>query len=91
MYIGRPSEWGNPFTNKPSKHAEFRVASLQEAIERYEEWVQEQPELMEMLPELKGKTLGCWCVRSKSHVTADDEPFICHGQVLAKLADALEE
>jgi len=78
VYIGRPSKWGNPFTHtrRPLKHAPFVVESREEAIEKYEEWLKEQPELMAALPELKGQTLGCWCV-----------PESCHGDVLARLAD----
>ncbi len=42
---------------------------------RYEQWVRSQPELIAALPELEGKTLGCWCA-----------PDACHGDVLARLA-----
>lgn len=48
-----------------------------EVIERYRAWIQTQPQLMARLPELRGKVLGCWC-----------KPDICHGDVLAELADA---
>lgn len=47
-----------------------------EVIERYRAWIQTQPHLMARLPELRGKVLGCWC-----------KPDICHGDVLAELAD----
>lgn len=47
-----------------------------EVIERYRAWIQTQPQLMARLPELRGKVLGCWC-----------KPDICHGDVLAELAD----
>lgn len=47
-----------------------------EVIERYRAWVQTQPQLMARLPELRGKILGCFC-----------KPDICHGDVLAELAD----
>lgn len=46
-------------------------------IARYERWLLTQPELLAQLPRLKGKTLGCWC-----------KPHACHGDVLARLADA---
>ena len=39
----------------------------------------EQPELLAALPELAGKTLGCWCA-----------PKACHGDVLARLAAELD-
>ena len=74
VYIGRPSCWGNPFSHKDNTLAEFKVSSVEEAIEKYEAWVRQQPGLMESLEELDGKVLGCWCF-----------PKPCHGDVLIKL------
>jgi hypothetical protein len=68
VYIGRPSKWGNPF-------AIGRDGTREQVIARYERWLLEQPELLAALPELAGKTLGCWCA-----------PRACHGDVLARLA-----
>lgn len=69
VYIGRPSKWGNPF--------EIGTDGDREAvIEKYREWIVQQPDLMAALPELRGNTLGCWCA-----------PKACHGDVLAELAD----
>lgn len=48
-----------------------------EVIAKYEAWVVTQPELLAALPELRGKRLGCFCA-----------PKSCHGDVLARLADA---
>lgn len=79
IYIGRGSKWGNPFTHKDGTIAQFKVSSRKEAIEKYEEWIKNQPDLMDSLHELKGKTLGCWC-----------KPQSCHGDVLKKLADSLD-
>lgn len=75
--IGRPSKWGNPFklTTGNRGNPEARAA----VIARFEKWIQTQPELLAALPELKGKRLGCYCA-----------PKPCHGDVLARLADALE-
>lgn len=74
--IGRPSKWGNPFTHITNKHtmAQTIVGSRQEAIEKYREWILQQPELINSLHELKGKTLGCWC-----------KPAACHGDILIEL------
>lgn len=68
--IGRPSKWGNPFVIG-------RDGTRDEVIARYEAWLLEQPELVDALAELAGKTLGCWCA-----------PRACHGDVLARLANA---
>lgn len=78
VYIGRPSKWGNPFTHIQDGKtlAQYVVGSREEAIEAYEVWLLRQPELLEQLRELTGKTLGCWC-----------HPKSCHGDVLVKLAN----
>jgi hypothetical protein len=77
VYIGRPSKWGNPFTHLSfGTIATHRVATREESISRYREWLQTQPELLAALPELRGKILGCWC-----------SPLDCHGDVLAELAN----
>lgn len=67
VYIGRPSKWGNPFVIGVD-------GDRDEVIEKYSRWVKTQPQLMAALPELKGKTLVCWC-----------KPQACHGDVLACL------
>ena len=77
VYIARPSKWGNPFSHKDNTLAQFKVASREEAIAKYAEWLLEQNHLLEVLKsELKGKILGCWC-----------SPKACHGDILAALAN----
>lgn len=78
VYIGRPSKWGNPFSHTGGKFGPANVGDRDEAVDAYEAWILTQPELLKSLPELKGKTLGCWCA-----------PKRCHGDVLARLADSL--
>jgi hypothetical protein len=68
VYIGRPSKWGNPFVIG-------RDGTRKEVIQKYEEWIRTQPELMEALPEIAGAVLGCWCSPKQQ----------CHGDVLIKL------
>lgn len=79
-YIGRGSDWGNPFTHKQDTKAEHIVGSRDEAVAAYREWIGTQPQLLARLHELKGKTLACYC-----------KPAACHGDILAELADALDE
>lgn len=81
VYIGRPSKWSNPFTHKQGTKAKWIVASVEEAIQKYVEWISEQNHLLADLHELKGKVLGCWC-KNKGN-----EP--CHGDILADLADSI--
>jgi len=54
VFIGRPSEWGNPFVKD-------RHGSRTEVIQKYRAWIVTQPRLMAKLPQLKGKILGCYC------------------------------
>ena len=60
--------------------ADFVVASRDEAIESYRDWILNQPQLLNDLHELKGKTLGCFC-----------KPKICHGDILVELVNGLGE
>lgn len=77
VYIGRPGPWGNPFSDKPKSRAEVKVDSREEAIACFEEWLRQNPEMVDRVKrELKGKVLGCWCA-----------PKPCHGDVLAKVAN----
>ena len=77
IYIGRPSKWGNPYSHKDDTIAEFKVKDRREAVQKFEEYLLGNEELMKSLNELKGKTLGCWC-----------KPASCHGDILKKYADA---
>ncbi len=54
VYVGRPSDWGNPFSIG-------KDGTREQVIEKYEAWLLEQPELLNRLHELKGKVLACWC------------------------------
>lgn len=76
VYIGRPSKWGNPYTHIKDKDtlAEFVVATREEAIEKYREYIENNAELLADLDELEGKVLGCWCY-----------PKSCHGEILMEL------
>jgi hypothetical protein len=76
VYIGRGSKWGNPYTSlsTPTK-AEMQVATREESIERYKQYLWNQIRkgviTKEMLLELDGKRLACYYA-----------PKSCHGDVL---------
>jgi hypothetical protein len=76
VYVGRGSKWGNPFSHKEGTLAKEIVANREEAIQKFEEYLLSNQELMNSLDELKGKVLGCWC-----------KPKSCHGDVLLKYAN----
>jgi hypothetical protein len=76
VYIGRPSFWGNPYSHKEGTTAEFKVETREEAVQKFEEYIQTRPDMLERLPQLLNLTLGCWCA-----------PQSCHGDILKKLAE----
>ena len=76
VYVGRGSKWGNPYSHKEGTLAEHVVGSRTEAIQKFEEYLLSNEELMASLPDLKGKTLGCWC-----------KPKSCHGDILLRYAN----
>jgi hypothetical protein len=82
---GRGSIWGNPFSHKEDTLASFKVETREEAVRKYGEWIQTQPELMAALPGLKGKVLACFCRPAKGF----QGKLMCHGQVLAALCDGI--
>ena len=79
--VNRRTDPYDVYIGRPSKWGNpFKLTprtTRAEVIARYEAWLLTQPQLLAALPELKGKRLGCWCA-----------PLPCHGDVLARLADA---
>ncbi len=72
VYIGRPSKWGNPFSIGED-------GTREEVILKYDRWINhsKQKQLrQDIMKELKGNILGCWC-----------KPKSCHGDILAKIAN----
>jgi hypothetical protein len=78
VYIGRwnrfqrpvTSPWHNPFKLPKAATPEERA----EVIRRYRVHILGRPDLLAMLPELRGRLLTCWC-----------HPLPCHGDVLLEL------
>ncbi|MGD2065703.1 MAG: DUF4326 domain-containing protein [Candidatus Bathyarchaeota archaeon] len=78
VFIGRPSKWGNP----------FYVGGLQDrskACEKFKIWLagkikaphgQVPPTKEEIIKELKGKRLGCYCA-----------PLECHGDAYVEICE----
>jgi len=60
VYIGRGSDWGNPFRIGPDGDRE-------QVIERYRHWLFARKDLLARLDELDGKRLGCYCSPQKCH------------------------
>jgi hypothetical protein len=77
VYIGRGSPWGNPYSTKESVYPTLQVATTEEAITKFKEYVLSDADLLRKVrAELKGKDLVCFC-----------KPKPCHGDVLLELAN----
>ena len=83
VYIGRScyyggwklpaSIWQNPYS--------VTTYGRDEALRLYREYIIKRKDLLGRLEELRGKTLGCWCLgREKG------EP--CHGEILIELLES---
>jgi hypothetical protein len=65
------SPLANPFRPGPD-------GSRNEVIALYRRYLLGRPDLLTLLPGLRGRRLGCWCA-----------PDPCHADVIAELADSL--
>ena len=73
VYVGRPSQWGNPFKIGPKG-----TRSL--IIKDYRDWLWHpgnEALRQRVRAELRGKDLVCWCA-----------PKPCHADVLLEMANA---
>jgi hypothetical protein len=85
VVVSRPSRWGNPFKVGDEIHRgpawsgrEEIVRDRTHAVQLYRRWLFTQERSRDMVPELRGKDLACWCPL--------DQP--CHADVLLDLANA---
>lgn len=71
VLVDRQTIFGNPFIiGKDGNRAEV--------IEKYREWIYDQPDLIKEIKKLKGKVLGCHCI-----------PKNCHAIIIAEIADSI--
>lgn len=68
ILIDRTTKWGNKF--------KIKTYGREKAIALYKEWILNNQNLINSLPELKGKRLGCHC-----------SPAKCHGDFLVELVN----
>jgi hypothetical protein len=59
-YIGRPSDWGNPFKIG-------RDGNRAECIKKYRDYIDGRKDLLKKIHELKGKALACHCKPMACH------------------------
>ena len=78
VYIGRKAPGFPQGSIWGNPFHEGRDGTREEVIKKYRQYLREFPLLTAQIPALKGKRLACWC-----------KPKACHGDVLARLAEAL--
>lgn len=77
IYIGRfNSRYALPQSPFANPFVIGKDGSREDVIAKYEFYIRNSPKLIELLPMLKEKILGCWC-----------KPDACHGDVLIRLID----
>jgi hypothetical protein len=64
VYIGRPSQWENPFIIG-------KDGDRDQVIDKFDRYLQTRDDLIQLLPQLAGKKLYCYCA-----------PMRCHGDSL---------
>lgn len=74
------SKWANPYTVK--KYG--RSGALREYYDNLY-----KSGLVKDIEELRGKTLGCWCVEHP-YTATPGIPIVCHGQILTNILAGLE-
>lgn len=85
VYVGRRWTMGhwdlpqhplyNPFQYDTARKK--RDGTRAEIMVKYREYLMARPDLLALVPELRGRTLACWCA-----------PELCHADILAEIADS---
>ncbi|MFX7764406.1 DUF4326 domain-containing protein, partial [Acinetobacter baumannii] len=60
VYIGRGSKWGNPFRIDAQNDRAIVIA-------KHAAWLRTQPHLIDVLDELAGRSLVCFCAPQGCH------------------------
>ncbi|QCX80003.1 hypothetical protein C9F11_32085 [Streptomyces sp. YIM 121038] len=80
VYVGRAMHRGGWHLKGSPLASPFRPGkdgTREEVVAMYRDHLLSRPDLLALLPELRGHRLGCWCV-----------PEPCHAEVIAELADS---
>lgn len=80
VYVGRAMHRGGWHLTASPLASPYRPGpdgTRAEVIAKYRDYLLGRQDLLALLPGLRGRRLGCWCV-----------PEPCHAQVIAELADA---
>jgi len=77
-YCGRGTLWGNPYAIGTDGDRDEVIRKFKYDFDR--DFLREGAQFKEKLKALRGKTLGCHC-----------KPYACHGDVLAKYLNELDD
>ena len=80
VYVGRAmyrGGWRLSASPLASPFRPERDGTRAEVLASYRDYLLGRPDLLALLPGLRGRRLGCWCA-----------PLPCHADVIAELADA---
>lgn len=80
VYVGRPTKWGNPFTDGDvyMKGADGTTRIINTVAEYRAYLARWKPEhKREIVKDLRGKNLSCWCQLDQ----------LCHADVLLEIAN----
>jgi Domain of unknown function (DUF4326) len=80
VYVGRAMHRGGWHLAESPLHNPFRPGpdgTREEVMAKYRDYITARPDLLALVPALRGHRLGCWCV-----------PLPCHAEILAELANA---
>jgi Domain of unknown function (DUF4326) len=80
VYVGRAMTrggWRLEQSPLASPFSPGRDGTREEVVAKYRTYLLSRPDLLGLLPGLRGRRLGCWCV-----------PQVCHAEVIAEIADA---
>lgn len=84
VYVGRPTLLGNPFSHLGLSMAKHKVATRQDAIDRFKSYALKRlridPGFKSAIAGLYGKDLVCWCY-----------PLPCHADVLIELTNMIHK
>jgi hypothetical protein len=79
VYVGRAmyrGGWRLPASPLACPFRPGPDGSREDVVVKYRDYLLGRADLMALLPELRGRRLGCWCA-----------PEPCHAAVIAELAD----
>lgn len=88
VYVGRPSEFGNPFSHLTRSSSQFKVKTIEEAVVKHRDWFLSNDVLVRKVKLLRGKNLMCWCCnKSLEEILDPNNVPACHAEIYLIVAN----